>query len=137
MWTQKAAIGVLCENSQKSQEEGSGHLQQAQIRFLENRPLMSLATGYTGDTGKQELDLSTLVFREADAEHEFPDDEEEHWNVIAGESGAVSSVGHEQSASRSVAALGDDDKSTVKELSEDGHSYDGTVVRGGLRRDSE
>ena len=45
--------------------------------------------------------------------------------------------GHAQSASSSVAALHDEDKSMVKELSEDGNSYDGTVVRGGLRRDSE
>ena len=29
-------------------------------------------------------------------------------------------------------ALQDDDAATVKEISEDGHSYDGTVVRGGL-----
>ena len=34
-------------------------------------------------------------------------------------------------------ALHDDDADTVKEVSDDGHSYDGTVVRGGLRRDSE
>ena len=34
-------------------------------------------------------------------------------------------------------ALHDDDAATVKEISEDGHSYDGTIVRGGLRRDSE
>ena len=96
-----------------------------------------MATGYIGDTGKQELDLSTLIFREANAEYESPDDEEEHGNANAGESGAASFVGHAQSASRSAASLDDNDKSTVKELSEDGHSYDGTVVRGGLRRDRE
>ena len=33
-------------------------------------------------------------------------------------------------------ALQDDD-ATVKEASDDGHSYAGTTVRGGLRRDSE
>ena len=33
-------------------------------------------------------------------------------------------------------ALHDDDE-TVKDYSEDGHSYAGTVVRGGLRGDSE
>ena len=31
----------------------------------------------------------------------------------------------------------DDDDVTVKEASDDGHSYAGTVVRGGLRGDSE
>ena len=41
------------------------------------------------------------------------------------------------SASHSAAVLDDDDKSTVRELSEDGLSHDGTVVPGGLRRDSE
>ena len=34
-------------------------------------------------------------------------------------------------------ALRDDDAATIKEISDDGHSYDGTIVRGGLRRDSE
>ena len=32
---------------------------------------------------------------------------------------------------------GDDDATTVKEGSDDGHSYAGTAVRGGLRGDSE
>ena len=31
----------------------------------------------------------------------------------------------------------DDDDATVKEVSDDGHSYAGTIVRGGLRGDSE
>ena len=34
-------------------------------------------------------------------------------------------------------SLQDDDDATVKEASDDGHSYAGTVVRGGLRGDSE
>ena len=34
-------------------------------------------------------------------------------------------------------ALHDDDDAIVKEVSEDGHSYAGTVVRGVLRGDSE
>ena len=33
--------------------------------------------------------------------------------------------------------LHDDDRETVKGLSDDGHSYAGTVVRGVLRGDSE
>ena len=36
-----------------------------------------------------------------------------------------------------VLALRDDDAATIKEFSDDGHSYDGIVVRGGLGRDSE
>ena len=34
-------------------------------------------------------------------------------------------------------AIRDDDAATIKAVSDDGHSYDGKVVRGGLRRDSE
>ena len=34
-------------------------------------------------------------------------------------------------------ALRDDDAATIKAVSDDGHSYAGTVVRGGLKRDSE
>ena len=34
-------------------------------------------------------------------------------------------------------ALHDDDDATVKVASDDGHSYAGTIVRGGLRGDSE
>ena len=75
--------------------------------------------------------MSTLIFQQADEGHGFPDDMEENRNAHTVESDAVSSVGHAQSASRSVAAHKDEDKSTVREVSDDGHSYDGTVVRGG------
>ena len=34
-------------------------------------------------------------------------------------------------------AIRDDDAATIQAVSDDGHSYDGTVVRGGLRRESE
>ena len=96
---------------------------------------MSLATGYTGDS-KQEFDLSTLIFRDME-EGSVPNNTELNENANPGGADADSSVGHAHSASRSMASLIDEDKSTVKEVSEDGHSYDGTVVRGGLRRDSE
>ena len=36
-----------------------------------------------------------------------------------------------------VLSLRDDDSATIKELSDDGHPYHGTAVRGGLGRDSE
>ena len=56
----KAAFRVLRENVQKSQEEVSGYLQQAQIRFLENRHLMSLATGYILVTPMNKMRKSRL-----------------------------------------------------------------------------
>ena len=37
----------------------------------------------------------------------------------------------------SVEMKADEDKDAVKALSDDGLSYEGTVVRGGVRRDSE
>ena len=40
-------------------------------------------------------------------------------------------------ASSQTSALRDDECDTVKGLSDDGHSYAGTVVRGVLRGDSE
>ena len=54
------------EQLTKSHEEVSGHLQEAQLRFVQTKPLISLATGYTGyrnNSERQELDLSTLVYR--------------------------------------------------------------------------
>ena len=44
--------------------------------------------------------------------------------------------GHQVNSSLDT-ALHDDDSETVKGLSDDGHSYAGTVVRGVLRGDSE
>ena len=37
----------------------------AQLRFLQSKPLITLATGYTGcvETPERELDLSTLAYR--------------------------------------------------------------------------
>ena len=45
--------------------------------------------------------------------------------------------GNRQVNSSLDSALHDDDDETVKDVSEDGHSYAGTVVRGVLRGDSE
>ena len=51
--------------------------------------------------------------------------------VVRSESGNVEDTGDGESA------FLDDDDATVKEASDDGHSYAGTIVRGRLRVDSE
>ena len=45
--------------------------------------------------------------------------------------------GNRQVNSSLDSALHDDEDETVKDVSEDGHSYAGTVVRGVLRGDSD
>ena len=54
---------------------------------------MSLVTGYTGDTDKQELYLSTLIFREAE-EGNVSDDIDLIENANPGGADADSSVEH-------------------------------------------
>ena len=59
----KNALSALRGQLMQSHEEVSGHLQEAQLRFLQTKPLISLATGYTGYmeiSERQQLDLSTL-----------------------------------------------------------------------------
>ena len=80
---------------------------------------MLLATGYTSDTGNQEPDLPTLIFREIEAENVLSDDTEELEHANEGDSEVLSSFRHAHSASRSAAALDDEDRSTVKELSDE------------------
>ena len=63
----KIALLALREGLTRSHEEVSGHLQEAQLRFLQSKPLISLATGYTGISERQELDLSTLEYRQSGA----------------------------------------------------------------------
>ena len=59
----KNALSALREGVTRSHEEVSGHFQEAQLRFLQTKPLISLATGYTRISERQELDLSTLEYR--------------------------------------------------------------------------
>ena len=62
----KAALFALRGQIKQDHEEVCRRLQEAQLRFLQTKPLISLATGYTGCldiSERQELDLSTLVYR--------------------------------------------------------------------------
>ena len=134
------------------------HRQEAQLRFLQTKPFISLAMGYTGHreiSEKQELDLSPLVYRKYGANNANWEDSAGDVDVIQTMLGASSSTsqhvdGHQSAvnledtneSNRQVnsslgLALRDDDNDTIKEVSDDGHSYDGTVVRGGLGRDTE
>ena len=154
----KTALLALREQLTQSHEEVSGHLQEAQLRFLQTKPLISLATGYTGYreiSERKELDLSTLVYRTYETNNANWEDSVGDADATQTMIGASSSIsqqldGHltavniEDSADSNLqvnssleVALRDDDAATIKAVSDDGHSYDGTVVRGGLKRDSE
>ena len=127
----------------------------AQMAFLQNKPLFSLATGYTGcDINiERELDLSALIYDTNESEVAYSEDvgvlastQEVHM-VLASSTRSQQLVvqtdaGPFEDARGSVqevnsSALHEADRETVKGLSDDGHSYAGTVVRGVLRGDSE
>ena len=142
---------ILCEH-----EEVCRHLRDAQMSFLQSKPLISMATGYTaGESNvERELDLSGLVYapNESSAQSEGVEGQGlAHTRHIAGSSSSRSrrmdvllnagnledGRGSVEVASSQTSALRDDECDTVKGLSDDGHSYAGTVVRGVLRGDSE
>ena len=143
---------ILCEH-----EEVCRHLRDAQMSFLQSKPLISMATGYTaGESNvERELDLSGLVY--APNESLVAQSEDADGLVLAHtqQPGVSSSPRSQQMVVQTNAgnfeddrgslevvssqnsALHDDECETVKGLSDDGHSYAGTVVRGVLRGDSE
>ena len=145
---------ILCEH-----EEVCRHLRDAQMSFLQSKPLICMATGYTaGESNvERELDLSGLVYapNESSAQSAQSEGVEgqglAHTRHIAGSSSSrsrrmdvLSNAGNFEDgrgsvevASSQTSALRDDECDTVKGLSDDGHSYAGTVVRGVLRGDSE
>ena len=56
----KIALSALRGQIKQDHEEVCRHLQESQLRFLQTKPLISLATGYTGCldiSERQELDL--------------------------------------------------------------------------------
>ena len=131
------------------------HLRDAQMAFLQNKPLISLATGYTEslDNEDRDLDLSGLAYVPCENEDlpiEEADERTAEGQVQA--AAASSSALHvvqtndgnfeantriDDAFSSIGSAVRDDDCDTVKGQSEDGHSYAGTVVRGVLRGLSE
>ena len=152
------ALHALRRQIRSEHEEVCRHLQGAQLRFLRSKPLIGLATGYTGcDTSpEREFDLSCLVYEPSASEavqiedvgepstHETPiptastssGSQRRVVHSVAGNSAGFCERGREASSSLD-SALHADDVETVKAVSDDGHSYAGTVVRGVLRGDSE
>ena len=157
----KNALLALRGQIRREHEEVCRHLQDAQLRFLQSKPLISLATGYTGcvDIPERELDLSTLVYRlfesnnassqasvdlagETQTTHRprAAASSSSQLMVVRSEAGNIEDTGEgnrQVNSSLELALLDDDDDATVKEASDDGHSYAGTIVRGRLRGDSE
>ena len=147
---------VIFRQIQSEDGEVCSHLRDAQMAFLQSKPLISMATGYTvGESNvERELDLSGFVYapNESSVQSESVDGlGVAHTRLPGGSSSSrshqmvgLSNAGNFDDGRGSVefgssqnSALRDDECDTVKGLSDDGHSYAGTVVRGVLRGDSE
>lgn len=122
----KDAVSSLKEQLVKAQEEVAGTLEQAQRQFVLNRDFTAVATGYTAVTVERpEPDLSSLAFV-ADRS-----------GSAAGEQARAALCAQVDRDASAAANQLDGDEDTVKGVSEDGFSYDGTVVLGGLRHEGE
>ena len=155
------ALLALRGQIRREHEEVCRHLQDAQLGFLESKPLITLATGYTccETTPERELDLSTLVFKPVESDAACSDasvcpagepqltqmpiaasSSRSQRMVIHSDAGSMEDTderNRQVNSSLDSALQDDDDDETVKDVSDDGHSYAGTVVRGVLRGDSE
>ena len=126
-------------------------------RFCIPSRLFSLATGYTvGESNvERELDLSAFVYEPNESQVAQSEDADglelartqlpfassssrSQQMVVQTNAGICEDDrGSMEVISSLDSALHDDECETVKGLSDDGHSYAGTVVRGVLRSDSE
>ena len=152
------ALHALRGQIRSEHEEVCRHLRDAQLSFLQSKPLISLATGYTGCNTHiaRELDLSALIYEPVATETRSDDagvpalSQGTLMPIVSSSSGSqrmvvqsgAGSIEDTHECGRLVnsslaSALHDDDDETVKGLSDDGLSYAGTVVRGVLRGDSE
>ena len=150
------ALRALRGQLQTEHGEVCRHLRDAQMVFLQSKPLISLATGYTESVGNGERDLDLSGFAYAPIENEDApiDDpvdvvaEGRLVHAFASSSAAlhVDQINEgnfevdrrsDEAFSSLGSAVRDDECDTVKGLSEDGHSYAGTVVRGVLRGQSD
>ena len=154
----KDALLALRRQIRGEHEEVCRHLQEAQLRFLQSKPLISLATGYTGcdTTFERDLDFSALVYAPFESDPWGADEAEDHGSsqrrilptassssrsqqmVVQSDASFVEDTGGVDPQVNSSPDLAhDDDVETVRAYSDDGHSYAGTIVRGVLRGDSE
>ena len=129
------------------------------MAFLQSKPLINLATGYTDGESSvgRELDLSAFLYESTASEVAQSENvdgldfaQETQQPFASSSSGSqqmavqldAESLEDARGSAQEVnsvldSALHDDDSETVKGFSDDGHSYAGTVVRGVLRGDSE
>ena len=153
----KNALRALRGQLQTEHGEVCRHLKNAQMAFLQTKPLISLATGYTGSVSNEEreIDLSGFAYATGEVDSAHIDDEadssaELHQQNSHASSSVVRQMdtqideGNFEVDRRSVeafstldSAVREDECETVKGLSDDGHSYAGTVVRGVLRGESD
>ena len=152
------ALHALRGQIQREHGEVCSHLRDAQMAFLQSKPLISLATGYTdGESNvERELDLSAFIYEPNESEVAQSEDVDglelaqetqlpftssssrSQQMVVQTNAGSFEDVhGSMEVYSSLDSALHDDECETVKGFSDDGHSYAGTVVRGVLRGDSE
>ena len=150
------ALQTLRGQLQTEHGEVCRHLRDAQMVFLQSKPLISLATGYTesDSNAERDVDLSGFAYEPDERLNARFDDETEDGAAEKQQPSAASSSAVQQMAvqpnegifedgvhSLEVfsldSAVRDDECETVKGLSDDGHSYAGTVVRGVLRGDSD
>ena len=151
------ALHALRGQIQSEHGEVCRHLRDAQMVLLQSKPLISLATGYTESesNAERELDLSGFAYEPIESLNARISDETEGGAAEIQQPCVASSSAVQQMAvqlnegiydddrrslevfSSQDSAVHDDECETVKGLSDDGHSYAGTVVRGVLRGDSE
>ena len=151
------ALHALRGQIQSEHGEVCRHLRDAQMVFLQSKPLITLATGYTESesNAERELDLSGFAYEPDESQNDRIEDETGRgsapiqWPCVSSSSALQQMAvqpneGMYEDDRRSLevfssldSALHDDECETVKGLSDDGHSYAGTVVRGVLRGDSE
>ena len=76
----KDALFALRRQIRGEHEEVCRHLHEVQLRFLHSKPLINLATGYTGcdTTFEREMDLSGLVHAPIETDPWLVDEAEEY-----------------------------------------------------------
>ena len=150
------ALHALRGQIRSEHGEICGHLRDAQMAFLQSKPLISLATGHTDgeSNAERELDLSAFVYESNESQvaqsenvdgldyaqetqQPFASSSSRSQQMVVqldAESLEEDRESAQEGNSVLESALHDDDSETVKGFSDDGHSYAGTVVRGVLKR---
>ena len=153
--SQTVVISLGRDNFKDARKAKRQHMRWSMV-FIQSKPLITLATGYTESESniERELDLSEFAYEANENQNVWIGDETEDGPAEIQQPSVASSSAAQLRAvqpnegilddRRSLdvyssldSAVHDDECETVKGLSDDGHSYAGTVVRGALRGDSE